>query len=79
MENGCIQLTQGGPEIKYLLQEGMSRKGSLLAKLSGLLRYLISMKNSVLGLSDHHRSFLFYVRSMAHVPSQESGRELGVT
>ena len=40
---------QGGPEIKCLLQGGMSRKGSLLAKLSGLLRYLISMKNSVLG------------------------------
>jgi len=29
---GCIQLTQGGPEIKYLLQEGMSGKGSLLVK-----------------------------------------------
>jgi hypothetical protein len=28
-------LTQDGPEIKYLLQEGMARKGSLLAKLSG--------------------------------------------
>ena len=33
----CIQLTQGGPEIKYLLQEGMSGKGSLLAKPSGPL------------------------------------------
>jgi hypothetical protein len=35
MEKWCIQLTQGGPEIKYLLQEGMSGKGSLLAKPSG--------------------------------------------
>lgn len=32
MENGYIQLTLGGPEIKCLLQEGMSVKGSLLAK-----------------------------------------------
>jgi len=32
---GSLQLTQGKPEIKYLLQEGMSRKGSLLAKPSG--------------------------------------------
>jgi hypothetical protein len=35
MENGCNPLPQGGPEIKYLLQEGMSDKGSLLAKPSG--------------------------------------------
>jgi hypothetical protein len=35
VENGYIPLTQGGPEIKYLLQEEMSRKGSLLAKPSG--------------------------------------------
>jgi hypothetical protein len=33
-ENGCIKpypTFQGGPEIKYLLQGGMSRKRSLLA------------------------------------------------
>ena len=36
-------------------------------------RYLISMENSVLGLC-HHRTYFFYVRSMAHV----LGREWGV-
>lgn len=35
VKNGCIPLTQGGPEMKYLLQEGMSKKGTLLAKTSG--------------------------------------------
>jgi hypothetical protein len=30
----CIHITQGEPEIKYLLQEGMPRKGSSLAKHS---------------------------------------------
>jgi hypothetical protein len=29
--------TQSEPEIKYLLQRGMSGKGSLMAKLSGSL------------------------------------------
>ena len=37
MENGCISIPEGGPEIKYLLQGGMSEKGSLLAKHSGPL------------------------------------------
>jgi hypothetical protein len=32
---GEIPSPQGGPEIKNLLQEGMSRKESLLVKLSG--------------------------------------------
>ena len=32
------------PEIKYLLQRGISRKGSLLAKLSGLLGTLIGWR-----------------------------------
>ena len=32
MENGCVGLTQGEPEIKYLLQGGMCGKESLLAK-----------------------------------------------
>jgi len=49
MENGSIPTPQDGSEIKYLLQGGMSRKGSLLAKPSGVSRYLISMENSVLG------------------------------
>lgn len=35
MENEHIPLPQGGPQIKYFLQEGMCRKGSLLAKASG--------------------------------------------
>lgn len=34
-EDRCIQLLHGGPELKYLLQEGMSMKGSLLSKTSG--------------------------------------------
>jgi hypothetical protein len=37
MENGCMPASQGGPEINYILQGGMSRKDSLLAKPSGLL------------------------------------------
>jgi hypothetical protein len=37
VKNGCVPTSQGGPEIKYLLQGGMSRKWSLLAKPSGLL------------------------------------------
>jgi hypothetical protein len=43
---GCIELTQGEPEIKYILQEGMPRKESLLAKPTDPSRYLISMENS---------------------------------
>ena len=37
MGNGCIPTSQGGPEVKYLFQRGMSGKRSLLAKPSGLL------------------------------------------
>jgi hypothetical protein len=33
----CIHLTQGKPGIKYLLQEGMPRKGCSLAKHSGTI------------------------------------------
>ena len=36
VENGCIQLTQGGTEIKYLLKERISRKRSFLSKSLGL-------------------------------------------
>ena len=77
MHNVSYPLLSVDLRIKYLLQGGMSGKGSLLAQPSGP-RYLISMENSVLGLRDHRTCF-FYVRSMSHVPSQESGRELGVT
>ena len=62
--------------IKYLLQGGMSGKGSLLAQPSGP-RYLISMENSVLGLHDH-RTHSFNVRRMVCIPGQASGREWGV-
>jgi len=38
MDAYCTVLnSQGGPEIKYLLQGAMSEKGSLLAKPSGPL------------------------------------------
>ena len=37
VENGCIPTSQGGPEIKYLLQGGMSENRSLLTKHSGSL------------------------------------------
>jgi hypothetical protein len=46
MENGYIQFIQGELEIKYLLQERMSRKGSLLLNPLGPSGYLISMENS---------------------------------
>lgn len=35
VENGCIQLPQGGPEIKHLVQEECL--GRDLAKLSGAI------------------------------------------
>jgi hypothetical protein len=78
-KNECVKpypTSQGGPEIKYLLQGGMSRKEAYW--LSPQARHVISLENSVWGLCDH-RTYFFYMRSMAHVPSQESGRELGVT
>jgi hypothetical protein len=37
VENGCIPTPQGGPEMKYLLEREMFRKGILLAKPSGPL------------------------------------------
>lgn len=50
VEDGCMQLTQGGPEIKYISHKGMSVKGSLLAKPSGACPslYLISMEHWVI-------------------------------
>lgn len=42
---GYIPFTQDEPKIKYLLQEGMPRKGCSLATLRAP-RYLISMENS---------------------------------
>ena len=81
VESGCVKsypTSQGGQEIKYLLQGGMSEKGSLLANKLWASRYLISMENSVLDICDLC-SRLFYVISLECVPSHESGRELGVT
>jgi hypothetical protein len=69
VKNGCIPTPQGEPVIRYLLQEEMSGKGSLLGKPYWASRYLISMENSVLGLHDH--------RSVACVPGQDSSREGG--
>jgi hypothetical protein len=77
MHNVSYPLLSVDLRIKYLLQGGMSGKGSLLAQPSGP-RYLISMENSVLGLHDH-RTHFFYIRSVVHVPSQESARGQGVT
>ena len=80
-ENECIKpypTSQGGPEIKCLFQGGISGNGSLLAKPSGPLGASLAWRTLVWGLCDNRTSF-FYVRSMAHVPSQESHRELGVT
>jgi hypothetical protein len=48
MENGCIPTSQSGPEIKYLLHEKTSGKGSLLAKPSGPLSISLPWKTLVL-------------------------------
>jgi hypothetical protein len=65
-----------GAEIKYPLQGGISGKGSLLAKPSGPLCTPLAWR-TVLSLCDH-RTHFFYMRSMARVPGQGSGRERGV-
>lgn len=47
VENGCVKLyptSHVGPEINYLLQGGVSGKGSLLAKPSGLLGTLLAWR-----------------------------------
>lgn len=70
---GCIPSPQGWIHF--------AGKNVLEGKLIGLtlraFRYLIIMENSVLGyVTTGHVS---YVRSMAHVPHQETGREQGAT
>ena len=62
-------------EIKYLLQGGMSGKGSLLAKPSGPLGTLLAWRT----LFWAYLTKVFSARSMAHVPSQECGGKLRVT
>jgi len=47
--NGCIHLTQGGPEIKHLFQEGNSGREVYWLNLHSTARYFISIENS--GLS----------------------------
>ena len=42
--NKTIPTSQGGPEVKYLLQGGVSGKESLLAKALQAFRYLIKME-----------------------------------
>jgi hypothetical protein len=56
MESECIQLPRDGPEIKCLLQEGMSGKGSLLAKPSGPAHLGISLAWRTLFCAHDHRS-----------------------
>ena len=68
MENGCIPPSQGGPEIKYLLKDGMSGKGSLLTKPSGSLDISLAGREFCLG----HVS---YMKGVARVPGQESNRQ----
>jgi hypothetical protein len=53
MKNGCIQLTQGGPEIKYLFTWKNVQEGKLIGQTLGpgggggaSSRYLTSMENS---------------------------------
>lgn len=48
VENRYVGVTQGRPEIKYLLQKGMSGKRSLLTHPQGPSRYFINMENSEL-------------------------------
>jgi hypothetical protein len=50
---GPLSLPQGRPEIKYRLQKGMSRKGSLLAKPSGPLNTSLARGDLCFGLHDH--------------------------
>ena len=73
MENGYLPPPQGGPEIKYLLQEGTSGKGSFLAKPSEPLRDFISMENSVLGYVTNMES----VDMCSRVGSKEAPTFLG--
>ena len=70
MENGFISTPQGGPEIKYLLQEGMSGKGSLLAKPSGPLDTSLAWRTL-------YWAMLPTWGVWTCVPGQESDREQG--
>jgi hypothetical protein len=48
VESGCVKLyptSQGGPEVTYLLQGGMSGKESFFGNSLQTSRYLISIEN----------------------------------
>jgi hypothetical protein len=78
VENGFgkpYPTSQSGSEIKYLLQGGMSGKGSVSAKPSGSLGTLLAWRT----LFWAYLTKVFSARSMAHVPSQECGGKLRVT
>jgi hypothetical protein len=67
--------SQGRPEFKYLLQEGMPGKGNLLSKLLGPSRYLISMESSgYLCYVTRFHGLLIGV-SWSRAPGQEPGWE----
>ena len=75
-ENGCTPPPQGRPEIKYLLQGGMPGKGSLLAKPSGPLGTSLAWRTLFWAyVTITHIFFFFFVKSMAHVPCDESSKE----
>jgi hypothetical protein len=68
-ESGCVKsysTSQGEPEIKYLLQGGMSEKGSLFAKPSRPLDIPLKCR-SVLRLCDH-RSCPLHVEGVGALP-----------
>jgi hypothetical protein len=74
MENGCVSTSQGGAEMKYLLQGGISGKGSLLTTSSEPLGTLLAWRTLFWACVTFP-----YVGSVAGVPGQESGREQGAT
>ena len=53
-------LSRGEPEIKYLLQGGMYRNESLLAKPTGSLDTSMAWTTLFLGLHDHKSHFLIW-------------------
>lgn len=70
-----ILLSWAGSEIKYLLpREAYRRREAYWLSTPGL-QVPQHGENSVLGLHDRRT----HLRSMAHVPGPESGREPGVT
>ena len=69
----AMPTSQSRPEIKFLSQGGMSGKGCLLTKPSRPFGTSLA-KGSLLWVYVTHKAHFFYVRSMARVAGQESGR-----